>query len=423
MDIPKITTSEIDYYGSNPDNIDNQCQYNLTFHSIYGCPHSCPLYNKRVCMGYGFCGYDSTTNHEPHCFCYSTYGGIACELVNDEHHEMFVPSNLSEFVIDYDLDDIAVHQFNWTKYNDDGNEFRMNVTYDLGAFKHVFHVKDLDGTQYDYYLGGVPDEYSTVCGNKTDEGLLFEIISGSEPECIIVGGYEFEWDLYDTSNPAKGVSLAFKNGEYCEKNDDYRSIKVNFICPDDDNVYYTPNKTMTVFVEEDDWDSCSYHMDIVSAWSCPRECITNVGEDADDGVTVCSTHGMCMADVFSGYVHCKCDNEVHPPHRKGVVDDFIYVYDDYCRESKVVIEDDDAGETDEAENTSNTGYIAAIVILSVVFVLFCCIGGYMFYRQRKQIIELNVSNSENYEQPMLEEHLEEDVPKVTEFEEESDDER
>lgn len=53
------------------------CQYEIEFHSIFGCPLSCPMAGRAVCGGNGFCGFDYTGS-APHCFCYTGSGGDDC---------------------------------------------------------------------------------------------------------------------------------------------------------------------------------------------------------------------------------------------------------------------------------------------------------------------------------------------------------
>ena len=393
VDIPNTIISEIDYYGDNADNIDNQCQYNLTFNSVYGCPHSCPVYNKKVCNNYGLCGYDATFKHEPSCYCYSTIGGIACEI-DPEDNNVYTPSTETTG-IGYNLSLATTHQFVWNKTSYNGDIYQMNVTFDLKMFTNIWRIKDLDGTQYDYYFAKVPDKYIEICGNKTRNGVIFQI-DEVHNECIIAGGWDINWKLYDLSNPVKGVSLSFGNGDICDKNGDKRQFKVNFICPDDINTYFVPNQTIETFVEEDDYKSCDYHMDIVSAYACPKECITPISDNIDDGINICSTHGMCIADIFSGYVHCQCDG---PPH--------IEWSDEYCTNGQDNGPPDSGDDGNDGNNGTNgddnTGYQVALVIVSGILLLFCGLSGYLFYRQRKQILELNTSNIINYEKPMLDE--------------------
>eukprot|EP01084_Bolivina_argentea_P130437 230255_1 len=393
VDIPKITISEIDYYGSQPDNINNQCQYNLTFNSVYGCPHSCPIYNKKVCNNYGLCGYDSIEHNQPKCYCFSNIGGIACEIYGEQNN-IFIPQN-TEYK--YNLSSIGVHQFTIDKTSFDGKIYSLDVTYDLTNFTNVLKINDLDGTMYDYYFGRVPQQFGDICADKINKGLIFQI-DETNMECVVAGGYNITWNLYDISNGAKGVSISFDGGDYCDKDGTLRSFKVNFICPDDDNTYYLPNKTIHTFVEEDSWDTCSYHMDFISAYACPKECISKPMTVLEDntGITVCSTNGMCMADMFSGYVHCKCDG---PPH--------LVWNDDVCSSNNNAIGPDPKGANGGNKSTDNMLYIVVIAIISTAFILFqtvCCI---LFFKQRKQISQLNnLSNAVNYEKPMLQEVIE-----------------
>ena len=169
VDIPNTLISEIDYYGTEPDNINNQCQYNLTFNSVYGCPHSCPIYNKKVCNNYGVCGYDSTEHNQPKCYCFSHIGGIACEI-DPEQNNIFVPP-LKGYNISYNLSDIATHQFRVNKTDNNGEVYSMDVAYDLNKFRNVFKINDLDGTMFDYYFGSVPGKFTQICGDKLQNGL------------------------------------------------------------------------------------------------------------------------------------------------------------------------------------------------------------------------------------------------------------
>ena len=217
VDIPNSLTSEIDYVGSNPDDPATQCQYNLTFHSVYGCPHSCPVYNKKVCNAYGLCGYDTLDRDEPKCFCYSTIGGIACELDPAPHkHNVFTPSSLPWPSADtYNASSRAVRTFRVNKTAYDGTVHSMNVTFDLGEFANIDKIEDADGMRYEYYVGTVPvSAAASGCANHS--GAVYQV----DPEtkaCVVAGGWSVDWTLYDPSNAAKGVTLTFGDGDVCDK--------------------------------------------------------------------------------------------------------------------------------------------------------------------------------------------------------------
>lgn len=44
------------------------CEYTVTMPSVYGCPLECPVYQRALCGGAGYCAYDYD-QQKPKCFC------------------------------------------------------------------------------------------------------------------------------------------------------------------------------------------------------------------------------------------------------------------------------------------------------------------------------------------------------------------
>lgn len=381
VDIPSSLIGEVDSVGS------AQCQFNLTFHSVFGCPHSCPIFNKKVCNAYGLCGYDTLDRNEPKCFCYSTIGGIACEI-DPENHNTFNPSLPWPSADAYNDSSIAVHTFAVNKTAYDDTVHSMNVSFDMSAFVNIEKIEDIDGARYEYFVGRAPSD-SVGCKNRS--GAVFEVNPATK-QCAVAGGWSIDWRLYDPSNAAKGATVTFGDGDVCEKDGTLRTFTVNLICPDDGTAYFPPNGSIRAFVEEDSLDSCSFHLDLVSAFACPKECRTAMG--AEGGVGVCHSNGMCMADFFSGYVHCACDGRDHWTWK----DDFCGEYEDTAPDGK------GAAVTSQSTDSELS---AVLAIVSVAFAMFCVLSGVMFFVQRKRLLALNASNGgANFEKPMLHEAVE-----------------
>jgi hypothetical protein len=53
------------------------CEYTVSIRSIYGCPLECPIANRELCNGHGYCGYDKSLG-QARCFCDDGYDGLDC---------------------------------------------------------------------------------------------------------------------------------------------------------------------------------------------------------------------------------------------------------------------------------------------------------------------------------------------------------
>lgn len=66
-------------WGMIPDStvLEETCHYELMFETVYGCPLECPMVNRKLCGGNGFCGMDQDDN-SPRCFCNEGHAGLDC---------------------------------------------------------------------------------------------------------------------------------------------------------------------------------------------------------------------------------------------------------------------------------------------------------------------------------------------------------
>eukprot|EP01084_Bolivina_argentea_P185194 319382_1 len=427
--IPGQAKSEIDYSTQNLDpkllttlnnlhsaNIVEEeiCQYKLEFHTVYGCPSQCPILGGKLCNGVGLCGYDNTLM-QPRCYCLTYFTGEGCKKIDmsavfkpkhdpitanlsspfvkkfehklqgpgKKQHEVDVVYDLSEFhttpdkpYIVNDIDGIT-HTYVWKFMGEldfdiviDTNRSNKTLA-DLGCNVGLGYCKDLNG-ECD------PDKSGDFVGAG---GYVYQVDFENE-QCVIAGGKNVSWELYDGDNPARGVVLTYHNGEYCSGISPFdgksfkqnRKFKITLLCPQDTNAYIPLNdekkRVFDAFVEEDDFNFCNYHVTITTAFACPDECLTDATNTPDikNDVSVCNAKGMCASDPFSGYVHCLCDT--------GWTGD-------YCSIEYVA--------PPLPFKYKNQGsYIAAIVIISVLLVIICYFGYKKITLQKQKVKELEI---------------------------------
>ena len=74
------------FCANNPHTLPNEasvveypmCTYNIEMQTQFACPISCGEINRKLCGGYGVCGYDRDMQRA-RCFCNDGHYGTACE--------------------------------------------------------------------------------------------------------------------------------------------------------------------------------------------------------------------------------------------------------------------------------------------------------------------------------------------------------
>ncbi|KAK8807415.1 hypothetical protein WA158_004174 [Blastocystis sp. Blastoise] len=110
----------------------------------------------------------------------------------------------------------------------------------------------------------------------------------------------YNWYLADSSDPAYGVSLTLKNGDYCKSlstssSTYYRTVVMTFICKDTSD---SVNTATTVQA----WDDyCMYNLYVYTVYGCPVSCPHSEG-------VACGHHGMCGFDSQVRTARCFCNS-------------------------------------------------------------------------------------------------------------------
>lgn len=118
----------------------------------------------------------------------------------------------------------------------------------------------------------------------------------SLPQCWIAGTYDGYHDdahykLLDSNDPTVGVSMTYRSGDACRKNNAVRTTTIDVYC---DNVSppYVEDATEPSY--------CQYHLIVRSTYGCPKECpVTKDG--------LCNGHGKCMYDTSRKESYCYCN--------------------------------------------------------------------------------------------------------------------
>lgn len=155
---------------------------------------------------------------------------------------------------------------------------------------------------------GPPLTQSLSCASKTASGCFQVEVNPKQPtggQCYQVGGPSaqgWNFSVYDTTKPARGVSLTMLNGEstWCPVNRQTgavrnRTFTVSLLCaPMPTNTFYT---SATVF----ELNQCDYRMEIKSVAGCPTECTGGPGSQS-----VCGGNGVCGFDTDANRAKCYC---------------------------------------------------------------------------------------------------------------------
>jgi len=262
------------------------------------------------------------------------------------------------------------------------NEFTVTTNYDLSTFFE--NVEIVQDEFYEYYIGNesLSSNYTKKCDNSNGDGFIFRV-NKATLECVVIRMTELQWNLYNKDNSAKGVSI---NGILIDNEKSDKTFQIDFICPHDGIIYYPSNTIVEAVVMRDSKNV--YHINLESAWYCPRECINENGHGL--GVNVCSGHGLCIEDMFIGYPHCRCDGHDHDP---------IEWADDFCgwgldsmsyskSESSSQGASSDSAEGWIVDKFNNHKWMLVIIIMGSVLCLICLIAGVVLRRQTQKIREM-----------------------------------
>ena len=129
-----------------------------------------------------------------------------------------------------------------------------------------------------------------------------EVLTDPLDQCHALGGViansTFAFGLAFPSDPSRGITVTFTNGDACQPPLGNRSLRLWLICtPDVTNV--PDNEPVTTS------NSCDYDILITTAYGCPREC--PIAPDPLTGlVGLCSNHGICDFDPALHNSRCFC---------------------------------------------------------------------------------------------------------------------
>eukprot|EP01084_Bolivina_argentea_P056250 102992_1 len=113
-------------------------------------------------------------------------------------------------------------------------------------------------------------------------------------------GGPMEWHLYDINDPAAGIIIKLKNGDYslfCQDESKNREIDLIFRC--DPQTVGTELSNTAIIIEDADKAACHYRMELNSIWGCPVQC--GIYNNA-----LCSNKGICSYDFSNNVPKCFC---------------------------------------------------------------------------------------------------------------------
>jgi hypothetical protein len=121
-----------------------------------------------------------------------------------------------------------------------------------------------------------------------------------------------EWSLLDSTDPSRGVSVTYFDGETCHKGskdpakpETPRRFRLNFICADTDKIEDqgdgSSGNEIEAAVRED--TACFYEIEFVSRYACPTQCPTSSSEN---GLQLMCNGGYCGYDSHIGASRCFC---------------------------------------------------------------------------------------------------------------------
>lgn len=121
--------------------------------------------------------------------------------------------------------------------------------------------------------------------NTEDEGMFCHILAHYNDETDYV-----QYNLLDSRDPTKGVSLTYPPGEACTTGSGPKSATVDVVCANVPSIVVSAQEPTT----------CHYHMVMKSYYGCPTSCpITGNG--------LCDSHGHCALDSVNHKAYCFCN--------------------------------------------------------------------------------------------------------------------
>jgi hypothetical protein len=153
-------------------------------------------------------------------------------------------------------------------------------------------------TTYVFNIGAdTPTPPSSFCAGKSPTGCFQ--VETRYSTCYAVGGPSalgWNFSLYDSTKPARGVSLTMLNGDsqWCP-NRANRTFTVSLLCAPMPTTTF--NTSATVF----ELNTCDYRMEIKSVAGCPTECTGGPSSQS-----VCGGNGVCGFDTDANRAKCYC---------------------------------------------------------------------------------------------------------------------
>jgi len=134
--------------------------------------------------------------------------------------------------------------------------------------------------------------------------------------CFYLGNPDWKehagFSLYDSEDPAAGVSLQYDGGQSCHSRQLRRKIKFNFRCATNSIEKFEKNII-------DEAEHCGYEVTVDTKLACPKEC------GFGSGNSPCGDHGVCGYDSDRKASRCFCNDG----YKGGGCGDTTTATDDY----------------------------------------------------------------------------------------------
>jgi hypothetical protein len=237
-------------------------------------------------------------------------------------------------------------------------------------------------TDESYEYKGVDSKYDyvwNICGTVTQAskpeacmhkhgGAVYQYLDAYKDSkdgyCDVVARFLYpedrHFDLIDSSDPARGVSISYDLGDFCDGETE-RDAVIDIYCENTEAEVRTVSEPRT----------CSYHMVMASYYGCPTTCpVTSRG--------LCDSSGLCKYDSSAKKAKCKCFKGTHG--------------DDCSLTSASELTDDDDFEGNLAYKARGISYGKALFTIFFVCILIAsfAVGGNMYYKRyygRRSIFE------------------------------------
>lgn len=188
------------------------------------------------------------------------------------------------------------------KYEKDGATFDLSPLMKSGT--HYSYEDDNTSAQdpsdylYDFNVCSNVDDTPSQCKDTGAKVPAYQINKGDDT-CKTLSNSDgsWAWSLIDSTNPAKGVKLAYSGGQACS-NGDERALTVVFPCEDEAGTDVTGTSQGEVDALET--GHCKYEVSLGSHYGCPQEC--PLGKNKK----LCSGNGYCNYDKLDKVPRCFC---------------------------------------------------------------------------------------------------------------------